>query len=250
MGRLKGLNVVITGAAGGIGLATAKLFYAEGANLLLVDREPIERSEGLFGSTDSRWITLQADLSIMSELDRVIDAAREAWDKIDVYFACAGIITPQPFGTITEGVYDRHMAINLKAVVFGVQKALPMMSEGASIVLMSSCMAEMGAPGYTSYGATKAAVRSLARNWAIDLRERGIRVNALMPGGIQTPLLRDAGVAPDVNPEVAESLLPRIPMARIGQPEEVAQAALFLASDASSYLTGTGLPVDGGIGQV
>lgn len=250
MGRLTGRNVVITGAAGGIGLATAKLFLAEGANLLLVDRKPVEHPDGLVSSTDCRWITVQADLSVMSELDRVTDAAHDAWDTIDVYFACAGVITPQPLGTITEDVYDRHMAVNLKAIVFGVQKALPMMSEGASIILMSSCMAEMGAPGYTSYGATKAAVRSLARNWAIDLRDRAIRVNALMPGGIQTPLLVDAGVAPDVNPEVAENLLPRIPMARIGQPEEVAQAALFLASAASSYMTGAGLSVDGGIGQV
>jgi NAD(P)-dependent dehydrogenase (short-subunit alcohol dehydrogenase family) len=248
MGRLTGRNVIITGAAGGIGLATAKLFLAEGANLLLADQKPIEHPGGSI--TDGRWITVQADLSVMSELDRVADAARDAWDKIDVYFANAGIITPQPLGSITEDVYDRHMAVNLKAIVFGVQKAMPMMSEGASIVLMSSCMAEMGAPGYTSYGATKAAVRSLARNWAIDLRDRKIRVNALMPGGIETPLLRDAGVAPDVNPEVAESLLPRIPMARIGQPDEVAQATLFLASAASSYMTGTGLAMDGGIGQV
>ncbi|UIJ46960.1 SDR family oxidoreductase [Sphingomonas cannabina] len=152
---MTGRNAIITGAAGGIGLATAKLFLAEGANLLLVDREPIEHPEGLVSATDSRWITVRADLSVMSELDRVTDAARDAWSRIGVYFACAVIITPQPLGSITEDVYDRHMAINLKAIVFGIQKALPMMSEGASIVLMSSCMAEMGAPGYTSYGTTR-----------------------------------------------------------------------------------------------
>ncbi|QUT04528.1 SDR family oxidoreductase [Sphingobium phenoxybenzoativorans] len=247
MGRLAGRNVVITGAAGGIGLATAKLFLAEGANLLLVDREPIERPD-LPDATDSRWITVQADLSIMSELDKITDAARKAWDRIDVYFACAGLIKIAPLGGITEEVYDRHMAVNLKAVVFGVQNILPMMNEGASIVLMSSCMADMGAPGYSPYGATKAAVRSLARNWSLDLSDRKIRVNALMPGGIQTPLLQDS--LPADNTEVVESLLPRIPMHRIGDPDEVAQAALFLASTASSYMTGAGLAIDGGIGQV
>lgn len=245
MGSLAGKNVVITGAASGIGLATSKLFFEEGANLLLVDREPIERPNN---ATDNRWIAVQADLSVMSDLDKITDAARKNWDKIDVYFPCAGIMKIAPLGTITEDVFDRHLAVNLKAVVFGVQNVLPMMSEGASIVLMSSCMAEMGAPGYSSYGATKAAVRSLARNWSIDLSPRKIRVNALMPGGIQTPLLLES--LPADNPEVLDSLLPRIPMHRIGEAEEVAKVALFLASDASSYMTGTGISVDGGIGQV
>ena len=248
MGRLSGRNVVITGAAGGIGLATAKLFIKEGANLLLVDRVPMERPKELDQIDDARWLTVEADLSIMSELDKITDAARDVWSKIDVYFACAGLIKIQPLGSITEEIYDRHMDVNLKAVVFGVQNALPMMEPGASIVLMSSCMADMGAPGYSPYGATKAAVRSLARSWSLDLRERNIRVNALMPGGIETPLLQDS--LPADNTDVSESLLPRIPMHRIGQPVEVAQAALFLASDESSYVTGIGLSVDGGIGQV
>ena len=247
MGLLAGRNAIITGAASGIGLATAKLFLEEGANLLLVDRNPIERPADL-ADTDNRWITVQADLSVMSELDKITDAARNAWDKIDVYFACAGLIKIAPLGSITEEVYDRHLTVNLKSVVFGVQNVLPLMSEGASIVLMSSCMAEMGAPGYSAYGATKAAVRSLARNWSLDLSDRKIRVNALMPGGIETPLLQDS--LPADNKEVLESLLPRIPMHRIGDPGEVAAAALFLASDASSYMTGAGLSVDGGIGQV
>ncbi|WP_246587285.1 SDR family NAD(P)-dependent oxidoreductase [Stakelama flava] len=250
MQRLKGKRALITGAGSGIGLATARLFVKEGAEVIMVDRKPLPWLQALEREIGSRCTAIHADVTKMADLDEVMELAKRRWGQLDILFPNAGIITTQSLGTITEAVFDRQFATNFKAVVFGVQKALPILADGASIILMSSCMSEMGAPGYTAYGATKAAVRSLARNWTVELANRGIRVNALLPGGVDTPLLEDAGVAPGSNPEVFDALIPRIPMARISSAEEIARCALFLATDDSSYMTGSALAVDGGIGQI
>ncbi|KZX53167.1 hypothetical protein A3711_15855 [Erythrobacter sp. HI00D59] len=249
MSKLQGKTAVVTGAASGIGLASARRFAEEGAQVILADVKPLDEIQRVAAAIGVDCHAIHADVSSMEDLDRIVDLARSLWPRLDIYFANAGVNVNQPLETVTEEAFDLQMNVNVRGMVFGVQKALPLMERGASIILMSSCMADMGADGYTAYGATKAAVRSLARNWALELAEREIRVNALMPGAVFTSAFEELSTASD-SKDTFDKLIPMIPMARISSPDELARAALFLACDDSSYMTGAGLSIDGGIGQV
>jgi NAD(P)-dependent dehydrogenase (short-subunit alcohol dehydrogenase family) len=242
MGRLDGKRAVITGGTSGIGLATAKLFANEGAHVAIVGRRQEQLDEAA-RDIGPNVIPFQGDVSNLNDLDRLYEAVGPK-GPVDVVFANAGFQEPAPLSSCSEEQFDAVFAINVKGVLFTVQKALPLMSDGGSIILTGSAGGSKGTPGFGLYGSTKAAVRSFARTLTAELSERGIRTNVISPGPIDTPLV--AGVPP----EAAKRMIATIPMGRMGTDDEVAHAALFLASSESSYVTGIELFVDGGRAQV
>ncbi len=244
-GRLNGKVAVITGGNSGIGLATAKRFVQEGAHVFITGRRQGELDAAVKEIGDN-ITAVQGDVASLADHDRLIATIKEQKGHIDVYFANAGVAELIPFGDLTEDHYQRIFDINVKGVVFGVQKALPLIKDGGSIVLNASIWGSTGQPGASIYGAAKAAVRSLARTWSVDLKERHIRVNAISPGVIPTPAHTNAGVTSEMHAEIAKG----IPLGRVGTSDEIAKAVLFLASDDSSYVTGIELFVDGGMTQV
>ncbi|MBC6982471.1 glucose 1-dehydrogenase [Caulobacter sp. 17J80-11] len=246
MGRLEGKVAVVTGGNSGIGLATAERFVAEGARVFVTGRRQAELDAA--AARIGRNVTaVRADVSNLADLDRLFATVKAEAGRIDVLFANAGGGEFAPLGEITEEHFDRTFATNVKGTLFTVQKALPLMGEGGSIILTGSTAANDGTPAFSVYGATKAAIRSLARHWTNDLRGRGVRVNVLAPGPISTPGLH--GLAED-KVALEAALAADVPLGRMGRPEEVAAAALFLASDDSSFVHGSELYVDGGFGQV
>ena len=249
MGRLSGKVAVITGGNSGIGLATAKRFVEEGAQVVITGRRQKELDEA--AATIGKNVTaVQGDVSRPEDMDRLYATIREKHGHIDILFANAGVGSLAPLGTISEEHFDREFGINVKGVLFTVQKALPLMKDGGSIILNSSIAGQKGIGGFSVYNATKAAVRSFARTWTSDLKQRKIRVNSLSPGPIETPIVGKMGLTKEQIDQFAGSLVSQVPLGRAGQSEEVAAAAVFLASDESSFITGIDLTVDGGLAQV
>jgi NAD(P)-dependent dehydrogenase (short-subunit alcohol dehydrogenase family) len=244
MGKLEGKVAVVTGATSGLALASAKLFVEEGAYAFITGR----RQEGLDKAVKEigRNVTaVQADSGNLADLDRLYERVNAEKGRIDVLYASAGYGEFNvPLGSITEANFDQTFNTNVKGTLFTVQKALPLMRDGGSIIMTGSIASVKGFGGFSVYNASKAAVRSFARTWTVDLKARNIRVNVLSPGTI------DTGVFVGVPKEVKDQFVSLIPMGRIGLPREIATAALFLASDDSSFVTGIELFVDGGTAQI
>ncbi|RRV10594.1 glucose 1-dehydrogenase [Pseudomonas sp. v388] len=249
MTRLNGKIAVITGGNSGIGLATAERFAAEGAQVVIIGRrqEELDKAVQQIGHES---IAIQGDISDLDDLDRIYAKIRTATGRIDILFANAGLGDFQPLGSITEESFDRTFGVNVKGTLFTVQKALPLMGNGGSIILTGSTTGTMGTPAFSVYSATKAALRNFARSWALDLQGTGIRVNVLSPGPISTPGLDQALSGTGQKDAIVAGMITQMPLARIGRPEEVAATALFLASDESSFMTGGEIFVDGGMAQV
>ncbi|MEU9335645.1 glucose 1-dehydrogenase [Streptomyces sp. NPDC048290] len=248
MGQLDNKTALVTGASTGIGLAIARRYAAEGATVYVTGRRKAELDDAVARIGD-RAIGIRSDVSDLTDLDRLFAEITERSGRLDIVVANAGVGEAGPLGTITEEEYDRTTAINLKGTVFTVQKALPLLSGGASVILLSSSAALRGVPGLGIYAATKAAIRSLARTWAAELADRGIRVNAISPGPVLTPGADELRAALPQDGQAAEPTAPT-PLGRAGHPDEVAATALYLAGDQSSFTTGAELPVDGGLTQL
>ncbi|OIV37482.1 short-chain dehydrogenase [Mangrovactinospora gilvigrisea] len=251
MGQLQNKTALVTGASTGIGLAIARRFAAEGATVYLTGRRKAELDAAVQQIGD-RAIAVPSDVSRTDDLDRLFEGIAARSGRLDIVVANAGVGGYEPLGLITEEDYERTTAVNLKGTIFTVQKALPLLDAGASVILLSSSAALRATPGLGVYAATKAAIRSLARTWAGELADHGIRVNALTPGPVATPgadELRAALPGGDRDAQGAAPATPT-PLGRVGRADEVAAAALFLAGDASSFTTGAELPVDGGATQL
>jgi NAD(P)-dependent dehydrogenase (short-subunit alcohol dehydrogenase family) len=249
MGKLEGKIALITGGNSGIGLATAKQFVNEGAYVFITGRREPELAAAV--KEIGRSVTgVQGDVSNLGDLDRLFTQIKREKGRLDIVFANAGVVKYAPFGTITEELYDSIFNINVKGLLFTVQKALPLLSDGASVILNASIVASKGFSSNSVYSATKAAVRSFARTWTTDLKERRIRVNAVSPGSTDTPGLSSLLASGETGQQRRQMIANTVPLGRFGTPDEIAKAVVFLASDDSSYVTGTELFVDGGIAQV
>ena len=244
-GKLEGKVAVITGGSAGIGLATTKQFVQEGAYVYITGRRQPELDAAV-AAIGPNVTAIRADVAKLADLDRVYAQVGREKGRVDIVFANAGIGDLVPLGQITEEHYDKTFDINVKGLLFTVQKALPLMPDGGAIVLNASIVSIKGFPGFSVYSATKAAVRSFARTWTSDLKDRGIRVNVVSPGPIDTPLLNQTFADPDK----LKALASTVTMGRLGRPEEIAKAVVFLASADSSFVTGVELFVDGGSAQV
>jgi NAD(P)-dependent dehydrogenase (short-subunit alcohol dehydrogenase family) len=243
MGRLQGKVAVITGGTTGIGLAAADLFVKEGAYVFITGRRQKELDEAV--KVIGKNVTgVQGDVAKLADLDRLYETVRATGRRIDIVFANAGLGEFLPLGKITEEHFDKLFNINVKGTLFTVQKALPLLNDGASVILTGSVGSVKGTPGFWVYGATKAAIRNFVRAWTVELKDRRIRSNVLSPGPTDTPLV--TGQPADVIARIVST----IPMGRMGTSDEIAKAALFLASDDSSFVTGIELFVDGGRAQI
>ncbi len=249
MNKLQGKIAVITGGNSGIGLETAKRFVSEGATVVITGRRQKELDEAV-RYIGSNVLALQGDVSNLKDLDRIFAAVKEKYGKIDIIFANAGIAKFSSITDATEEHFDTHFNINVKGLFFTVQKALPLLNDGGTIILNSSIAAFVGEPGLSVYSATKAAVRSFSRTWSQDLKERKIRVNTISPGPIQTPILQTLGLNDQQLQDFQNNAKSEAPLGRVGTPDEIAKAVVFLACDDSSYVTGINLCVDGGLAQV
>jgi NAD(P)-dependent dehydrogenase (short-subunit alcohol dehydrogenase family) len=247
--KLAGKIAVITGGSSGIGLATAKRFVEEGAHVVITGRREKELKEAA-AFIKRNVTTVVGDVSRLEDLDRLYAVVKEKHGHIDILFANAGAGTIAPLAVATEAHFDQTFDVNVKGLFFTVQKALPLFKDGGSIILNSSVSNVLGVPAFTAYAASKAAVRSFARGWTMDLKDRKIRVNSMSPGPIETPALENAGLTPEQAEQAAAQFVTQVPMGRRGKPEEIAAAVVFLASDESSYITGVDLAVDGGMAQV
>ena len=249
MGKLEGKTALVTGGTSGIGLATATQFVNEGAYVFITGRRDPELQAAV--KVIGRNVTgVQGDVSKLGDLDRLFAQVKREKGKLDIVFANAGVARFARLGEITEELYDSIFNINVKGLLFTVQKALPLLPNGASIILNASIVASKGLPMNSVYSATKAAIRSFARTWATDLKDRRIRVNAVSPGSIDTPGLSDLLASAETGQERLKMIANAVPLGRLGTPNEIAKAVLFLASEDSSYVTGTELFVDGGFAQV
>src|SRR6202163_2161821 len=249
MGKLEGKIALITGGNSGIGLATAKQFVNEGAYVFISGRRDRELAAAVkeIGRNVSG---VQGDVSNLGDLDRLFAQIKREKGKLDIVFANAGAARFARLGTITEELFDSIFNANVKGLLFTVQKALPLLPDGASIILNSSVVGSKGLSMNSVYSATKAAVRSFARTWTTDLKDRRIRVNAVSPGSIDTPGLSDLLASSEAGDQRKKMIVTAVPLGRLGTPNEIAKAVVFLASDDSSYITGIELFVDGGFAQV
>ena len=246
MGKLDGKIALVTGGNGGIGLATAKRFVEEGATVYVTGRRQ-DALDAAVAEIGARAVGVQGDVSKLDDLDRLYARIQSDHGRLDVLFANAGLASLVPFGEVTEAQFDREFGINAKGLFFTVQKALPLMKGGGSIVLNASIVATKGFENMSVYSATKAAVRSFARTWTSDLKGTGIRVNVVSPGPVATPGAE--GLMGD--PEAFKAgMAALVPMGRIGDSDEIARTVVFLASDDSSFVSGVDLAVDGGLAQV
>ena len=249
MSRLEGKVAVITGGSSGIGLAAAQTFVSEGARVFITGRRQNELDAAV-KQIGKNAIGIQGDVSNLEDLDRLYAQVKQQQAPIDVLFANAGGGEFTALGSITEEQFDKTFSINVKGLLFTVQKALPLFKDGGSIILNASVAGSKGIEAFSVYSATKAAVRSFARTWTTDLKPRRIRVNAISPGPIDTPILNNSVSTKEELDQLKANLASGVPMGRMGQPDEVAKAALFLASDDSSFVTGIELFVDGGMAQI
>src|SRR3954453_20132573 len=247
--RLAGKVAVVTGGNSGIGLATAARFAAEGAKVFLTGRRK-EELDAAVKQIGHGAVGVQGDVAKLPDLDRLYATVKAQAGRVDVLFANAGVGEFAPIGQVTEAHFDRVFGINVKGLLFTVQKALPLMPDGAAVILNASIVSIKGMPAFGVYSATKAAVRSFARTWTTDLKDRHIRVNALSPGPIDTPAADGLAKTDEERRQMKETLRAQVPLGRIGDPDETAKAAVFLASDDSSFITGIELYVDGGMAQV
>jgi NAD(P)-dependent dehydrogenase (short-subunit alcohol dehydrogenase family) len=245
---LAGKVAVVTGGNSGIGLATAKRFAAEGASVVITGRRQAELDAAV-KEIGGNTIGVRGDVSNLADLDRLYETVKQKHGRVDVVFANAGGAEFAPLGSITEEHYDKTFDTNVKGVLFTVQKALPLMPDGGSIILNASIVGVKGWEAFSVYSATKAAVRSFARTWTTDLKDRKIRVNAISPGPIETPAI-DEVAQTEEGKQFRAGLVAGVPLGRMGAPDEIAKAAVFLASDDSSFVTGIDLFVDGGMAQV
>jgi NAD(P)-dependent dehydrogenase (short-subunit alcohol dehydrogenase family) len=249
MNKLEGKVAVITGGSTGIGLATAQRFVLEGAYVFITGRRQTELDTAV-QAIGKNVTGVQGDASNLADLDRLYAFVKEQKGHIDILFANAGIGEYGALGSITERQFDRVFGVNVKGVLFSVQKALPLFRDGGSIIINASVASLKGLPAFSVYSATKAALRSFARTWTTDLKDRKIRVNVVSPGPIDTPIYESHGETKEESEQIKAQFASFVPMGRMGTSDEVAKAALFLASDDSSFVTGTELFVDGGMGQV
>ena len=247
--KLAGKIAVITGGSSGIGLATAKRFVEEGAHVVITGRREKDLNEAA-AFIGRNVTTVAGDVSRLEDLDRLYGVVKEKHGHIDVLFANAGGGTVAPLAMATESHFDKIFDVNVKGLFFTVQKALPLFKDGGSIILTSSNANVLGVPAFTAYAASKAAVRSFARGWTMELKDRKIRVNSMSPGPIETPALEKAGLTAEQVEQAAAQFASQVPLGRRGKPEEIAAVVVFLASDESSYITGVDLAVDGGMAQV
>lgn len=249
MDRLTGKTALITGGSTGIGLASAKRFAAEGARVFIAGRRQAELDLAV-AAIGHGATAVRCDVSNLADLDHLYARIKTEAGQLDVVFANAGLGTVAPLGGISEADFDHMFGVNAKGTLFTVQKALPLMQSGGSILLTGSTTGTMGTPAFSVYSATKAAIRNFARSWALDLKGTGIRVNVLSPGGTDTPGLRGLFEPTGQSDAMLAGLAAQTPLGRIGRPEETAAVALFLASDDSSFMTGSEVFVDGGAAQI
>src|SRR5712672_1889864 len=249
MKRLEGKVAVVTGGNSGIGLATAKRLQEEGAKVVISGRSRKTLDEAV-KTIGNGVVAVQSDVAKLTDIDKLFAEVSQKLGKIDVLFVNAGVAKFAPLADTSERLYDEQFDINIKGAYFTIQKALPFLNDGASIILNTSVAGEKGTIGASAYSATKAALRSLARTAAAELVGRGIRVNAVAPGPIVTPIFGRTGLPKEAMDEFAKGITAQIPMKRFGQPEEVAGAVAFLASQDASYITGVEINVDGGLGQI
>jgi NAD(P)-dependent dehydrogenase (short-subunit alcohol dehydrogenase family) len=247
--KFAGKIAVITGASTGIGLATAKRFIQEGMDHVFITGRRREALDAAVAEIGRNTTAVQGDVADLSHLDRLCEAVKRHNRKIDVLFANAGVAQLAPFGTVDEKFFDLHFDANVKGLFFSVQKGLPLMNNGGAIILNASIATSKGFPAMSVYSATKAAVRSFARTWTNELRERRIRVNAISPGHIDTPIMESLQQG-DALTRMKEEFAKAVPLGRMGDPDEIAKAVSFLASDEASYISGIELFVDGGVAQI
>ncbi len=248
-GKLEGKIALVTGGSSGIGLATAQQFVKEGAYVYITGRRQSELDKAV-KAIGKQVTAVRADASNLSDLDRLFAQIKQEKGKLDVVFANAGGGSLLPLGAITEEHYSQTFDTNVKGVLFTVQKALPLIPEGGSIILNASIVTIKGMPAFSVYSASKAAVRSFARSWTNDLKDRKIRVNVISPGPIETPILDGLGSSDEERKGLKQHLTSLVPLGRLGQPDEIAKTAVFLASSDSSFIAGVELFVDGGAAQV
>jgi NAD(P)-dependent dehydrogenase (short-subunit alcohol dehydrogenase family) len=248
-GKLEGKIALVTGGSSGIGLATAQNFVKEGAFVYITGRRQAELDKAV-KAIGSQVKAVRADSSNLADLDRLFAQIKQEKGRLDVVFANAGGGSLAPLGTITEELYDQTFNTNVKGVLFTVQKALPLIPDGGSIILNASIVSQKGMAAFSVYSATKAAVRSFARSWTTDLKDRKIRVNAISPGPIDTPILDGLAESEEGRQGIKDHLASIVPLGRMGRPEEIGKAAVFLASEDASFVAGVELFVDGGSAQV
>ena len=249
MSKLQGKIAVVTGGTSGIGLATARLFAAQGACVFITGRRQAELDAAAASNPNATGI--QAESSSSADLARLFDTIKQQAGRIDVLYVNAGGGSMAPLGAITAEHFDDAFDRNVKGLVFTVQGALPLLSQGASVVLTSSTAGSVGTPAFSIYSASKAAVRNLARSWILDLKDRAIRINVVSPGPVRTPgLVELAGPEAAAQQGLLDMLAAQVPLGRVGEPEEIAKAVLFLASSDASFVNGAELFVDGGLAQV
>jgi len=249
MQRLEGKTALITGGTTGIGRATAELFIQHGARVAITGQDAKRVAEAA-EALGPQAIGVRADVSVAADMDALAQRLKSHFGQLDIVFANAGIAKPRPLTDVDEAHIDEQLAVNVKGVLLTVQKTLPLLRKPASIILTGSTVAELGSPNMSVYAATKAAVRSLARSLSAELAPQGVRVNVVSPGPIETPIFGKMGLPDAAVQAWAEQIGAKVPMQRFGQPQEIAKAVLFLASDDSSYMLGESILVDGGMATI